>query len=145
VRKALLGLALFVASTSTGADDAPQPTKLVLGPEVFALAGTERSTLEGTAGTANVLDHEAFRTADGRFDAGVYAVDGPHRFELAHDYGVDEFMYFLEGSVTLTSVDGRRTDVGAGEAVVIPKTWRGVWESPGYRKIYVIRSDEPIE
>ena len=121
------------------------PTKLVLDAQAFEQPGTERSTLDGIEDKVEVLDHESFRTADGKFDAGVYAVAGPHRFEVKDGYGVDEFFYFLEGGVTLTSVDGKRTEVGAGEAVVIPKGWRGTWESPGYKKIYVIRSDEPIE
>jgi uncharacterized cupin superfamily protein len=140
----LLAFWLFAAGAWC-ADDVAQPTKLVLDAGAFTLPGTERSTIAGTAGEVAVLDHEAFRTGDGRFDAGVYAVEGPHRFSVEDDYGVDEFMYFLDGGVTLTSVDGRRTEVRAGEAVVVPKRWRGVWESQGYRKIYVIRSDEPIE
>ena len=121
------------------------PTKLVLGAQAFAQPGTERSTLAGTEGEVAVLDHESFRAPDGKFDAGVYQVAGPHRFDVMEDYGVDEFMYFLEGGVTLISTDGTRTEVGAGEAVVIPKGWRGTWESAGYKKIYVIRSDAPIE
>ena len=139
-------LASLLGSVLVHADEVIQhPTKLVLGPQAFAQPGTERSTLEGNDGEVEVLDHESFRTADGKFDAGVYAVAGPHRFEVKDGYGVDEFFYFLEGGVTLTSVDGQRTEVGVGEAVVIPKGWRGTWESPGYKKIYVIRSDEPIE
>jgi uncharacterized cupin superfamily protein len=128
-----------------GGEIVEQPTKLVLGAQAFEQPGTQRSTVEGPAGEVAVLDHESFRTADGRFDAGVYAVAGPHRFDVEDDYGVDEFMYFLEGGVTLVSVDGTRTEVGAGEAVVVPKGWRGTWESDGYKKIYVIRSDDPIE
>ena len=49
-------------------------------------------------------------------------------------------MFFLEGSVTLTSSDGTVTVVNAGEAVTIPKEFTGVWESDGYRKIWVIYS-----
>lgn len=30
------------------------------------------------------------------------------RYEIGEPYGVDEFMYFLEGGVTLTSVDGSK-------------------------------------
>jgi uncharacterized cupin superfamily protein len=134
------------ALSALAADDVVHPTKLALGADAFLSAATVRSTHSGTKGEVDVLDHEAFRAADDRFDAGVYAVSGPHRAEIAQDYGVDEFMYFLEGGVTLISADGTRTEVGAGEAVVVPKTWRGVWESEGYKKIYVIYSpDKPIE
>ena len=148
MRRVPLVLVLFslLGGTLARADEVVEhPTKLVLGAQAFAQPGTESSTLAGTEGEVAVLDQEAFRTPDGKFDAGVYQVAGPHRFDVKADYGVDEFMYFLEGGVTLISVDGKRTEVGAGEAVVIPKGWRGTWESAGYKKIYVIRSDAPIE
>ncbi|WP_308910914.1 cupin domain-containing protein [Pseudokordiimonas caeni] len=58
------------------------------------------------------------------------------------DYSVDEFMYFLEGGVTLTGADGTVTEVKAGDAVFIEKGWKGVWETSGYRKIYVIYQNE---
>ena len=62
------------------------------------------------------------------------------RIEIDEPYGVDEFMYFLEGSVTLTSSDGSEQVINAGEAVTIPKEWTGVWETDGYTKIWVIYS-----
>jgi len=85
-------------------------------------------------------DAEIFLSPDKQFDAGVYR-SGPVRLSITEDYGVHEFMYFLEGSVLLTSTDGSRLEVSAGEAVLIPENWRGIWDSPaGYRKIYVIYS-----
>ena len=62
------------------------------------------------------------------------------RFEITGPYGVDEFRYFLKGSVTLTSSDGSVKIIKAGEAATIPKEWTGVWETEGYTKIYVIYS-----
>jgi uncharacterized cupin superfamily protein len=51
-------------------------------------------------------------------------------------------MCFLDGGVTLTSSDGTVTEIGAGDAVTIPKEWTGVWETDGSRKIWVIYSDD---
>ena len=51
-------------------------------------------------------------------------------------------MFFLEGSVTLTSADGVVTTINAGEAVTIPKEWMGRSETEGYRKIWVIYSED---
>jgi len=88
----------------------------------------------------STTDAEIFLSPDKQFDAGVYR-SGPVRLSITEDYGVHEFMYFLEGSVLLTSADGSRLEVSAGEAVLIPGNWRGIWDSPaGYRKIYVIYS-----
>ena len=64
---------------------------------------------------------------------------GPGRFEIGDDgYGVDEFMYFLKGSVKLTSSDGSVQIINAGEAVTLSKEWSGIWETDGYTKMYVI-------
>ena len=54
-------------------------------------------------------------------------------------------MYFIEGGVTLTSTDGTQTKIQAGDAVMIPREWRGVWDTDGYLKIYVIHYQTPLE
>jgi uncharacterized cupin superfamily protein len=68
------------------------------------------------------------------------------RAEITAPYGVNEYMHFLEGGVTLTSSDGTVTEIRAGDSVVIPADWTGVWDTKGYTKIYVIYSPNgPIE
>jgi len=90
-------------------------------------------------------DVEVFRTESGLFDAGMYR-SGKVRAEIDEPYGVNEYMHFLEGGVTLTSSDGTVTRIDAGDSVVIPADWTGVWDTEGYTKIYVIYSpDKPIE
>ena len=87
------------------------------------------------------LDVTSLKSSDGRFASGMYE-SGKVRFELDDPYGVDEFMYFIEGGVTLTSTDGQVMRIGAGEAVTIPKEWTGVWDTDGYTKIWVIYSED---
>lgn len=96
-----------------------------------------------TGGQAwDTTDAEIFLSPDRQFDAGVYK-SGALRLSINEDYGVHEFMYFLEGGVILTSTDGSRVEIGPGEGVLVPANWRGEWHSPdGYRKIYVIYSPE---
>jgi uncharacterized cupin superfamily protein len=86
-----------------------------------------------------VLDITSLKSSDGKFASGMYRAC-PSRWEIDEPYGVDEFMYFLEGGVTLTSSDGTVTEIEAGEGVTIPKEWTGVWETDGYTKIWVIYS-----
>ena len=88
-----------------------------------------------------ILDFTSLKSSDGKFASGMYKA-GPQTFDITEPYGVDEFMFFLEGSVTLTSADGSVTTVNAGEAVTIPKEWMGRWETAGYRKIWVIYSKD---
>ena len=80
-------------------------------------------------------------SSDGKFSSGMYR-SGKTRFELSQPYAVNEFMYFLSGSVTLTSSDGSVMTVHAGEAVTIPKEWPGIWDTDGYEKIWVIYSSD---
>ncbi|MFM7785162.1 MAG: cupin domain-containing protein [Gammaproteobacteria bacterium] len=97
--------------------------------------GVLRSEHEGNT----TLDITSLKASDGRFASGMYR-SGKVRSVIDKPYGVDEFMYFLEGGVTLTSADGSVIKVGAGEAVTIPKEWTGVWDTEGYTKIWVIYS-----
>lgn len=92
-------------------------------------------------GADQVLDITSLLSKDGKFASGIYKA-GKSRWEITEPYGVDEFMYFMEGSVTLTSSDGSVQVIEAGEAVTIPKEWTGVWETDGYRKIWVIYSED---
>lgn len=89
-------------------------------------------------------DVEVFLSKDKQFDAGMYR-SGKVRAEITAPYGVNEYMHFLEGGVTLTSSDGTVTEVRAGDSVVIPADWTGIWDTAGYTKIYVIYSaDGPL-
>ena len=88
-----------------------------------------------------ILDFTSLKSSDGKFASGMYKA-GPQAFDITEPYGVDEFMFFLEGSVTLTSTDGAVITVNAGEAVTIPREWMGRWQTEGYRKIWVIYSED---
>lgn len=102
----------------------------------------ERSdVLETEQGGNTTLDVTSLKSSDGRFASGMYR-SGKVRFEVDEPYGVDEFMYFVEGGVTLTSTDGSVQQIEAGEAVTIPKEWTGIWETDGYTKIWVIYSED---
>ena len=87
------------------------------------------------------LDVTTMLSSDGKFGTGMYR-SGKVRFEITEPYGVDEFFYVLEGSITLISADGTVTKTNAGEAVSIPKEWTGIWDTDGYSKIWVIYSED---
>ena len=86
-------------------------------------------------------DVTSLLSSDKKFASGMYK-SGKTRAEITEPYGVDEFMYFLEGGVTLTSSDGTVTTIEAGEGVTIPKEWTGIWDTDGYTKIWVIYSED---
>ena len=139
----LFDIALLIVAATIAvalADEPVHPAKLSkkdIGGEVF-----ERPDMfEHTEGGNTTLDVTSFLSNDKKFGSGMYR-SGAVRFEITDPYGVDEFMYFLEGSVTLTSSDGEVQVINAGEAVTIPKEWTGVWDTQGYTKIWVIYSED---
>jgi uncharacterized cupin superfamily protein len=106
--------------------------------EIFDRADMIRTEHEGGNVT---LDVTSLKSSDGRFASGMYQSEKV-RMEINEPYGVDEFMYFIEGGVTLTSSDGTVMSINAGDAVTIPKEWTGVWDTDGYTKIWVIYSED---
>ena len=137
-------LALCLSAGTLSAEDSVHPVKM----SKEQIAGKIFEDYEPLVHERNgntTRDVEVFRTKNGQFDAGMYT-SGKVRFETNEPYGVNEYMHFLEGGVTLTSSDGTVTEVRAGDSVVIPAEWTGVWDTDGYTKIYVIYSpDGPIE
>ena len=97
--------------------------------------------LKTTNNGNTTLDVTTLLSSDGKFGTGMYR-SGKIRFEINEPYGVDEFFYILEGSITLISADGTITKTNAGEAVSIPKEWTGIWDTDGYSKIWVIYSED---
>jgi uncharacterized cupin superfamily protein len=85
--------------------------------------------------------HNYLRTS-GNERAGVWraepATTGPHTPTYS------EFMYLLEGSVTLVDGDGRRETFKAGDAVLVPRGTTYTWQQPEpLRKYYAIFDLEP--
>lgn len=130
---------LLAASTALAAETVKpaEMSRTDLEGKLFENPTTTRTERNGH----EVLDVTSLLSSDGKFASGMYRA-GPSRWEIEEPYGVDEFMYFLEGSVTLTSADGSQQVIEAGEAVTIPKEWTGVWETEGYTKIWVIYSED---
>ena len=139
---ALLALGFSLSISAWAESPAPaKPAELSkrdIAGEIFSREDMIKTTHEDGHTT---LDVTSLLSSDGKFASGMYQ-SGKPRSEITEPYGVDEFMYFLEGSVTLTSSDGTVQTIEAGEAVTIPKEWTGIWDTDGYTKIWVIYSED---
>ncbi len=134
-------LLIVLAFLSYGfAGDAVQPEKMSKA-DIAGNIFERQDMIELTKDGNTTLDVTTFLSSDKKFGSGVYK-SGAVRFEIDDPYGVDEFMYFVEGGVTLTSADGTVHVISAGDGVTIPKEWTGVWETDGYTKIWVIYSED---
>jgi uncharacterized cupin superfamily protein len=133
-----LGFAMLASSAVWAEPAVVYPAKMNatdLGGEIFSRPDMIKSTNDGNT----TLDVTSLLSSDGKFASGMYKSDATVA-QIDQPYGVDEFMYFLEGGVTLTSTDGTVHTISAGEAVTIPKEWQGTWATEGYTKIWVIYS-----
>lgn len=136
--KAVLTTALLALLGTAAGDSSHRPAQMTSA-DIAGAIFERPDMIETTSNGNTTLDVTSMKSGDGRFASGMYR-SGKVRFDITEPYGVDEFMYFLEGSVTLTSSDGTVQEIGPGEAVTVPKEWTGVWETDGYTKIWVIYS-----
>ncbi len=136
----VVGLAAVAISAQHESDGMHHPAKISkddAAGKIFERA----DMIETDHGDHITLDVTTLLSSDKKFASGMYR-SGKVRSVIDEPYGVDEFMFFLEGGVTLTSSDGTVTEINAGEAVTIPKEWTGVWDTDGYMKIWVIYSED---
>jgi len=135
-----MGLGAVLANNDSPENDVVLPAKISK-EDMTGRIFERPDTITRTRGNNTILDVTTMLSSDGKFASGMYK-SGKVRFEANEPYGVDEFMYFIEGSVKLTSSDGTEQVINAGEAVTIPKEWTGVWNTDGYTKIWVIYSED---
>lgn len=136
---AIMICALAAAAISAHHENAVHPARISAEDMTGDIFDSENMTRTEHDGGNVTLDVTTLLSSDGRFGSGMYK-SGKVTMEIDEPYGVDEFMYFIDGGVTLTSADGTVTEIGAGEAVTIPKEWTGTWDTEGYTKIWVIYS-----
>jgi len=60
-------------------------------------------------------------------------------------YSVDEFMYVLEGSVTMVDAKGHAETISAGEAFVLPKGFECQWKQSDYIRKFFVIYDRPAD
>jgi len=134
----LIGLACVVSLASAEPAQTPlvtsKPVK-VTAEEARGPIFTTKTAVEETGPDGPTTDVLLARSKNGRVESGLYSA-GPSEQDI-DSYPEDEFMYFIEGSVKLTSADGTVLQVNAGDGAAIPKGWKGHWSTPGYKKYYV--------
>ena len=136
----IVAMTAAFSATQNSDEDMRYPAKMSKEDIVGKIFGRP-DMIEKDHGDHVTLDVTSLLSSDGKFASGMYR-SGKTRSKITEPYGVDEFMYFLEGSVTLTSSDGTVQTINAGEATTIPKEWTGVWDTDGYTKIWVIYSED---
>jgi uncharacterized cupin superfamily protein len=147
MKKTILATAVLIATIAAALSSLHAEDSSVVTPAKINAADMTGSIfdrpnmIETTEDGNTTLDVTTLLSSDKKFASGMYQSQKV-RYEITEPYGVDEFMYFIKGSVTLTSADGSVQVINAGEAVTIPKEWTGTWDTEGYIKIWVIYSED---
>ena len=138
-----IGMTMLLLCTAAALADAPPARPLVttkpvkvtaadaVGPVFAGKNAVKENGPDGAATDVLLLRSKDRKVEMGLFDAGPSEQD-------IEAYEDDEFMFFLAGSVTLTSADGTVLQAQAGEGVAMPRGWKGHWSTKGYKKYYVV-------
>jgi len=96
---------------------------------------TSASAVKKTTAIRTTTAVPIFKSKDEKMMSGVFASTAGH---AEYDsYAANEFIYLINGSATLTSADGSVLTIKKGDALIIPKGWKGKWTTSGYKKFYV--------
>ena len=75
---------------------------------------------------------------EGEFVVALYEAM-PAVIDISEPYPYDEYVRVLEGTVVLTSSEGKRESYEAGDAFLVPVGWTGTWEMPArFRELIII-------
>ncbi len=105
----------------------------------LGLAAVALGTFEPKPTSVEGNQREASRvlwsSPDGRLEIGVWECT-PGRFTADRSQAA-EFCHLLSGTVEMRHADGRVEHLGPGDALILPKGWKGEWVLTGQtRKIY---------
>jgi uncharacterized cupin superfamily protein len=137
-RLALAALVLTCSTTATVAwAETIKPIKETR-PDIAGAMYQRSNAVHADHNGNATTDVVTFTSSDAAFQTGAYKSGPDHEVVKGpQGYPYNEFMYFISGSVKLTSSDGSVMTVGAGEAVTVPRGWTGKFDTQGYRKLYV--------
>jgi ethanolamine utilization protein EutQ len=130
---------LMTLSATAFAEDSPvaekpRPIVKFAGVELTSLMQSPAATKKTTE-IRTTTSVPMFKSQDQKFSSGLFSSSaGYAEFE---SYAGDEFCYFVSGEATITSADGSVLKLKAGDAITIPKGWKGRWDTTGYTKYYV--------
>ena len=95
-----------------------------------ALAGMDLGAFADKPTTLTAGQQEAARSLweapDGQVEIGLWECN-PGRFTADRSEAA-EFCYFLAGKIVMTHLDGSKKTLGAGDAIMLPRGWKGTWE-----------------
>ena len=135
----LAGLLLLTAAAATGEKiEAPGPVRL--DPEKLAGLGLEEFEPFPEEMVLSGRSKHSYHTFFSGEEVVVEVYEAePAKLKIDEPWPYDEFIYLLSGKLVLTDARGKVTQYLAGESLVVPKGFVGIWEMHGnFRELVVI-------
>ena len=126
---------LFTAACLSAYADEPKIVKVGSSPAELAQLLASPAAVKKTTPVRTTTAVPIFNSKDEKMTSGVFVSTAGH---AEYDsYPANEFIYIISGEATLTSADGSVLKIKKGDALVIPKGWKGNWTTSGYQKFFV--------
>ncbi len=78
-----------------------------------------------------------YTDTSGKVNSGIWACDAGN--VQIKDNAVEEICFVIAGTVKVTDSSGHSETFGAGECLVLPRGFNGIWsQSHGFKKFYVV-------
>ena len=130
----LTAVSANVCAENSSPANTPKAVVSFAGAEIASLLQSS-AAVKKTTEVRTTASMPMFKSDDQRFSSGLFSSSaGYAEFD---SYAADEFCYIVSGEATITSADGTATKLKAGDAISIPKGWKGRWDTSGYTKYYV--------
>ena len=130
--------ALFVLCTAAclaAYADEPKIVKVGSSPAELGQLLASPAAIKKTTSVRTTTAVPFFNSKDEKMKSGLFVSTAG--FADYDSYPADEFIYLIEGSATLSSADGSVLKIKKGDALIIPKGWKGKWTTSGYKKFFV--------
>jgi ethanolamine utilization protein EutQ len=139
----VLSTAVAFSSPAVGQGSAASPPAAPQTAHPVKIAASDPTALTTPDVKTETLDGKVYKnrvmgvSQDKHLKSGLFSSKSGQGNE--DSYPVDEFMFFIKGELTLTSTDGTALQVHAGEAIFVPKGWKGTWNTKtGFTKFYTV-------
>jgi uncharacterized protein len=129
-----LAVLLMAVCTSSRADEKAIVSVGTSPAEINKLLTSTAASKETTA-IRTTTTVPVFNSTDKKMESGLF--ESTAGYADYDSFPANEFIYIIDGSATITSANGSVVKVKKGDALIIPKGWKGKWTTPGYKKLYV--------
>lgn len=136
MKKSMIGIAMFVASSAMALADGAPPIALVDSATPTDELPAKPGVYVGQKITFDDMHSDDVIVRVGVWEAGVSKT-------YLEDYPFTEYVLMISGRLVLTNEDGSTNEFAAGDTFVMPKGWSGIWDVQEHMKKQMVQIGDP--